>query len=90
MSKDGPDRVSLALAVWNCVAIPSIFYGIESVRVDDGTIETLESIQASFGKSVLNVRRSTANVFPRCELGLKSMRHRIYEHKINFLINSKL
>ena len=70
--------------MWNCQAVSSMLYGIESVIVSDETIEKLETIQATFGKGVLNVRQSTANIFPIGELGLKTMRHRIYGRKIKF------
>ena len=62
----------------------SLLFGVESVILSDEIIDRLESIQSSFAKSVLGVRDSTANVFGLLELGLKSIRQRIYEVKIRF------
>ena len=84
VTKDGPDMTDMALAFWKTKAIPTMLYGIESIIISDSTIDKLETIQASFGKSVLGVRRSTANIFPICDLGLKLIRHKIYEMKIKF------
>ena len=80
----GPDKTTLSLAVWNSRAMGSLLFGVESIVLDDKVIEKLETIQSSFAKSVLGVRQSTANVFGLVELGLKSVRQRIYECKIRF------
>lgn len=82
----GPDKTTLALAVWNSRAMASLLFGVESIVLDDKMMEKLETIQISFAKSVLGVRQSqsTANAFGLVELGLKPVRQRIYECKICF------
>ena len=84
MSRYGPDRTDLALSQWNAVACSSILYGVECVVLPENVYEELERIQESFGREVLGVRSTSSGSGVLAELGLKPMRHRIYEQKLRF------
>ena len=69
--KTGPDRSSLAYTLWTQVALPSILYGAEILPLTDGTISEIEKCQASVGKLILQLPRSSANVAVHIDAGLR-------------------
>ena len=86
VSKRGPDIVDVALCTWSNIAIPAILYGCEMVPFSEKTIEAIESIQSQVAKFILGVPVSTANVYAQTELGLKSLRHLLYERQLQFFL----
>ena len=84
MSRFGPDRATLCIALWNNVVCPSLFYGTESLSFCKTTMAELESAQAAFAKSVLGVRQKSSNFGSLRLLGLKPMKLRHYQTKLRF------
>lgn len=84
MSRRGPDVVDVALATWSCVAVPSILFGCETIPFTNTKIEKLERIQCQVAKRVLGVPVSSPNVCTQTELGLRSLRHLLYERQLKY------
>ena len=66
------------------MACAGILYGVEAVVLSEKTYGELEQIQASFGREVLGVRSTCSSYGVIADLGLKTMRHRVYEQKLRF------
>ena len=77
--KSGPDRASLAHALWTSCALPSILYGAEVLPLTQETISEVERCQAAVGKFMLQISRSSANVASHLDAGMKPIWARVSE-----------
>ena len=80
MSKESFNRLEVAEALWENVAIPALMYGMECMHLTKTELDKLESIQRNLAKWILGHDRNAAGVAAITELGWKSMHHR-YEMK---------
>ena len=74
-----PDAVKVFRALLENVAIAAILYGYESITYSEATIQQLDQIQRSYGKSLLVFNTSTANEIIEVELGMKLFHLQIVE-----------
>ena len=86
--KTGPDRSSLAYALWSQVALPSILYGTEVLPLTQKTISEVEKIQNAVGKTILQLPRSSANVSVNLDAGLKPIFAHVAEKVLLYARNT--
>ena len=89
LSRQGPDRVDLARAVWRSVAMPAITFGTESVLVSQTTMDALDSESARWAKETLNLPANTPNVCSQVLMGIPSFRDLIYTNQLKFHLRLK-
>ena len=84
LGKWGSDLVSVSMAAWQNVAIPSILFGCESILFSESKITELESVQAQVAKRILGVPKNSSNVGAESELGFKPFRLVLFLHQLKF------
>ena len=89
MARDSFDKVEVADALWNNVAIPSLLYGIECIPISKTHIKKLESAQRNVAKWILGLDRNSAGIGAITEMGWKSMNHRIREKQLQLYVRLK-
>ena len=86
ISRDGADVVDTAVALWTCVARPSLLYGCEIVPFTDVAIEEIERQQSSLGKFILGLPRTAPNLSTEVLLGIKPVRQVLYSAQLKFYL----
>ena len=86
ISRDGPDVVDMIVATWCNVALPAILSGCEMIPFSESAIDEIERVQAQVAKYALGLPLGAASVCAQTELGMKSFRHRLYEHQLKFYV----
>ena len=71
-------------ALWKSVALESVLYGMQAVRISNIDLEALDSVQRSFAADLLGVPRSTSGVGVLRELGWRKISTIIKERKLIF------
>ena len=80
-----PDRISVYVAIWQNIALPSILYGLEALPFSADLEAQLEKVQISLGKGILGLRASTAGPVVYMELGFKPISLLLSERKVRFV-----
>ena len=76
--------VTAGLALWKSCAIESTLHGIEVISINKKDVDALESIQAHFGASLLEVSQSTSTSGILMELGLPKITYLIHKRKLKY------
>ena len=63
------DRISVYVAIWQNIALPSILYGLEALPFPADLEAQLEKVQISLGKGILCLCASTTGPLVYTELG---------------------
>ena len=82
MAKESFNGGMVGDALWKSVALESVLYGMQVVKISNTDLETLDSIEKSFAADLLRVPRSTSGVGVLRELGWKRISTIIKERKL--------
>ena len=91
IARDGPDIVDLASCLWLNVAIPSLFFGAETIRFTGKVLEDISKHQSSIAKFTLGLPSCSPNVSGAVILGLKPVKQILFSSQLKFYLKiSKL
>ena len=91
IARDGPDIVDLASCLWLNVAIPSLFFGAETIRFTGKVLEDISKHQSSIAKFTLGLPSCSPNVSGAAILGLKPVKQILFSSQLKFYLKiSKL
>ena len=86
IARDGPDIVDLASCLWLNVAIPSLFFGAETISFTGKTIEDISKHQSSIAKFTLGLPSCAPNVSGAAILGLKPVKQILFSSQLKFYL----
>ena len=76
--------------LWNMAVVPSLMNNCSTwIGISSKLVESLESTQERYVRLMLEVPVSTPKIALRAETGLMSMKHRIWNEKVNLVMSLK-
>jgi hypothetical protein len=84
LSRQGPDVVDVARAMWKSVAMPAIIFGTESVLVSQTTLDALDKESSRWAKETLNLPLNTPNIVSQVLMGIPSFKDLVYTNQLKF------
>ena len=86
IARDGPDIVDLASCLWLNIAIPSLFYGSETIHFTNKSLEEISQHQSSIAKFTLGLPACSPNISGSAILGLKPVKEIFFSSQLKFYL----
>ena len=86
ITRDGPDIVDLASSLWLNIAVPSLFFGSETINFTKKALEEISQHQSSIAKFTLGLPSCAPNVSGAAILGLKPVKEILFSSQLKFYL----
>ena len=86
VARDGPDTAEVAMALWTCIAKPSLKFGCEAVPMSTTAMDEVTRQQVSMSKAVLGLPQCAPNISGDVLLGTKPFRDDLYAMQLKFYV----
>ena len=86
VARDGPDAAEVAMALWTCIAKPSLKFGCEATPMSITAMDEVTRQQVSMGKSVLGLPMCAPNISGDVLLGTRPFRDELYAMQLKFYL----
>ena len=86
VARDGPDTAEVALALWMCIAKPSLMFGCEATPMSKTAMYEITRQQVGMGKAVLGLPQCAPNVSVDILLGTRPFVEDLYAVQLKFYL----
>ena len=90
IARDGPDSAEVAIALWQCIAMPSLKYGCEATPMSSTAMEEVSRQQVGMSKAVLGLPRCAPNISGDVLLGTRPFKEDLYSTQLKFYLRLQL
>ena len=86
VAREGPDTAEVAMAVWLCIAMPSLKFGCEATPMSETAMNEVTRQQVGMSKAVLGLPQCAPNISGDVLLGTRPFREDIFRMQLKFYV----